>query len=92
VVGTTYRQLNLSQLHSHIGSDLHSDISELMTTCACPSNQQLGLLVVHYIWRDLFLDVSLAFIVIHGGARGQGEVDALKQGGWFGGGGFIDIP
>jgi hypothetical protein len=29
--------------------------------------------------------VSLTFIVIHGGAGGRGEVDALEQGGWSGG-------
>jgi hypothetical protein len=36
--------------------------------------------------------VSLAFIIIHGGARGQGKVDALVQGGWSGGGGSVVIP
>ncbi|KAK1615382.1 hypothetical protein QYE76_020899 [Lolium multiflorum] len=30
--------------------------------------RRLGLLAVHQIWRDLFLDVSLAFVVVHDGA------------------------
>jgi hypothetical protein len=29
-------RINLSQLYSHIGGDLHDDISELMARCACP--------------------------------------------------------
>jgi hypothetical protein len=33
------------------------------------SDRQLGLLGALQIWRDLFLDVSLAFIVFHDGAR-----------------------
>jgi hypothetical protein len=49
-----------------------------------PSDRQYGLLVVHQIWQDLFLDVSLVFIVIHGGARGRGEVDTREQGCWSG--------
>jgi hypothetical protein len=33
-----------------------------------PSDRQRGLLAVLQIWRDLFLDVSLVPVVIHGGA------------------------
>jgi hypothetical protein len=81
-------QINLSQLYSHTSDDIHSDASELMATCACPSkDRQLNLLIVCQIWRDLFLGVSLAFVVIHGNAEGRDEVDALEQGGWSGGGG-----
>jgi hypothetical protein len=35
----------------------------------------------------MFLDVSLAFVIIRGGAGGRGEMDALEQGCWSGGGG-----
>jgi hypothetical protein len=38
------------------------------------SDQRLGLLSVLQIWRGLFLDVSLAFVV------SQGEVVSLEQG------------
>jgi hypothetical protein len=39
----------------------------------------------------MFLDVSLGFVVIHGGVGGQGKVDALEQGCWYRGGGSIVI-
>jgi hypothetical protein len=55
-------------------------------------DQQLGLLAVLQIWRDLFLDVSLAFVVIHDRAGGRGEVDALERGCWSGGGGSVVFP
>jgi hypothetical protein len=45
-----------------------------------------------HIWRDLFLGVSLAFVVIHNGAGGRGEVDALEKECWSEGGGSIVIP
>jgi hypothetical protein len=41
-------------------------------------DRQLGLLAVLQIWQDLFLNVSLAFVVTHDNARGWGEVDALE--------------
>jgi hypothetical protein len=50
-----------------------------------------GLLVVIQIWRDLFLDVSLVPVVIHGDAGSQDEVGALKHGCWSGGGGSFVI-
>jgi hypothetical protein len=56
-----------------------------------PSDRQRDLLVVHQIWRDLFLDMSLVFVVIHGDVGGRGEVDALEQGCWSGGGGSVII-
>jgi hypothetical protein len=56
-----------------------------------PSDRQRGLLAVHQIWRDLFLDVSLVFVVIDGDAGGRGEVDALEQGCWSRGGGSVVI-
>jgi hypothetical protein len=43
------------------------------------------------IWQDLFLDVSVAFVVIRGDAGGRGEMDALEQGCWSGGGGSIAV-
>jgi hypothetical protein len=57
-----------------------------------PLDQKHGLLAVLQIWRDLFLDVSLVPVVIHSGARGQGEVGALEHGCWSGGGGSVVIP
>jgi hypothetical protein len=54
--------------------------------------RQLGLLAILLISRDLFLDVSLAFVIMYDGARGRGEVDALEQGCWSGGGGIVIIP
>ena len=33
VVGATHGQINLPQLHSHTGGDLHGGVSELMATC-----------------------------------------------------------
>jgi hypothetical protein len=93
VVGATTEQINLSQVHSHTGGDLHGDVSELMAKCVChPSEQQRDLLAVLQIWQDLFLDVSLVPVVIHGGAGGLGEVGALEHGCWSGGGGFVVIP
>jgi hypothetical protein len=56
-----------------------------------PLDRQRGLLTVHQIWRDLFLDVSLVFVVIHGDAGGRDEVDALEQGCCSGGGGSVVI-
>ena len=54
------------------------------------SDQQLGLLVVPQIWRDPFLVVSLAFVVIRDDdAGGRGEVVLLEQGCWSGGGGSV---
>jgi hypothetical protein len=44
------------------------------------SDRQCGLLVVHQIWRDLFLDVSLTSVVSYGGAGGRDEVGALERG------------
>jgi hypothetical protein len=35
VVGAVPGQINPHELHSHDGDDLHSDVSELMATCAC---------------------------------------------------------
>jgi hypothetical protein len=35
--GSDARQINLSQLHSYIGGDLHGGVSELVATCACRS-------------------------------------------------------
>jgi hypothetical protein len=57
-----------------------------------PLDRQRGLLAVLQIWQDLFVDVSLVHVVIHGGARGWGEVGALEHGCWSGGGGSIVIP
>jgi hypothetical protein len=56
------------------------------------AGRRLGLLVALQILRDLFLDMSLAFVVAHDGAGDRGEVDALKQGCWFGGSEFAVIP
>jgi hypothetical protein len=42
------------------------------------SGRQLGLLAVLQIWRDLFLDVSLAFVVVHDGTGDRGEVVLLE--------------
>jgi hypothetical protein len=42
------------------------------------SGRQVGLLTGLQIWRDLFLDVSLAFVVVHDGAGGRGEVVLLE--------------
>jgi hypothetical protein len=36
-VGAASEQINLSQLHSHTGGDLHGGVSEFMATCACRS-------------------------------------------------------
>jgi hypothetical protein len=55
-------------------------------------DRQLGLLAVLQIWRDLFLDVSLAFVVIHDNAWGRDEVDALERGCWSNGGGSVVFP
>jgi hypothetical protein len=35
VMGAAPRQINLSQLHSHTGSDLRGGVSELIVTCSC---------------------------------------------------------
>ena len=51
------------------------------------SDRQLGLLVVLQIWRDQFLVVSLAFVIIRDGAGGWGEVVLLERGCSSGGGG-----
>jgi hypothetical protein len=56
------------------------------------SDRQRGLLAIYQIWRDLFLDMSLASVVFCGGAGGRGEVGALERGCWSGGGGSIVIP
>ena len=40
----------------------------------------------------LVSDVSLAFVVTRGGVAGQGEVDALEQGFWSEGGGYVFLP
>jgi hypothetical protein len=40
--------------------------------------RQLGLLAILLISRDLFLDVSLAFIIVHDGVGDRDEVDALE--------------
>lgn len=53
------------------------------------SGRRLGLLVVLQIWRDLFLNVSLAFVVVHDGPGGQGEVVLLERRCWSGGGGYV---
>jgi hypothetical protein len=45
-------------------------------------DRQRGLLTVHQIWRDLFLYMSLASVVIYGTAGGQGKMDALERGCW----------
>jgi hypothetical protein len=44
-----------------------------------PSDRQRDLLTVLQIYRDLFLDVSLASVVFCGGAVGRGEVGALEE-------------
>jgi hypothetical protein len=68
-MGAAPRQINLSQLNSHIGGDLHGGVSELIVTCSVDSlDRQCCLLVVHHIQRDVFLDVSLLPVFIHGGA------------------------
>jgi hypothetical protein len=54
-------------------------------------DRQFGLLTFLQIWLDLFLGVSLAFIFIHDGTRGRGEVDSLERGCWSGVGGFVII-
>jgi hypothetical protein len=56
------------------------------------SSRQLDLLAVLQIWRDPFLDVSLTSIIVHDGAGGRGEVDALEQGCWSRGGELVVIP
>ena len=43
-----------------------------------PSDWQLGLLAVLQIWRDQFLGVSLALVVIRDGASGRGEVGSSR--------------
>jgi hypothetical protein len=50
-----------------------------------PSDHQLGLLAILQIWRDLFLGVSLAFIIICDDAGGRGKVVSLEQRCWSGG-------
>jgi uncharacterized membrane protein len=81
VVGATFGQIKLPQLHSPTGSNLHGSVSELMAMCwSIFQVVLLGLLVVLQIWRDLFLGVSLAF------AGGRGEVVSMEQGCWSGGG------
>jgi hypothetical protein len=55
-------------------------------------DRQLGLVIILQIWRDLFLDMSLAFIVIDDSAGGQGEVDDLERECWSGGGGSVVFP
>jgi hypothetical protein len=57
-----------------------------------PSDRQRGLLAIHKIWRDLFLNVSLASVVFCGDAGDRGEVGALERGCWSGGGGSVVIP
>jgi hypothetical protein len=42
--------------------------------------------------HDLFLDVSLSLIIIHGSIGGRGEVDALERKCWTGGDGSIVFP
>ena len=37
VVGAAPGRINLPQLHSHTGDDLHGGASDLMATCAAPS-------------------------------------------------------
>jgi hypothetical protein len=37
VVGAASGEINLPQLHSHTGGDLHGGVSELLATCACRS-------------------------------------------------------
>jgi hypothetical protein len=54
-----------------------------------PSDRQLGLLAGLQIWRDQFLGMSLAFMVIRDGAGGRVEVVLLERGCLFGGGGFV---
>jgi hypothetical protein len=81
-------KINLHELPSHTGGDLHGGISELMAT----RDRHLGPLVILQIWLDLFLDVSLTLLVIHDNIGGRGEVDALEQGCWCGGGGSIVSP
>jgi hypothetical protein len=54
-----------------------------------PSDRQLGLLAGFHIWRDQFLGVSLAFVVICDGTGGQGKVVLLERGCWFKSGEFV---
>jgi hypothetical protein len=77
-----FRRIKLPELYSHTDGDLHDDVSELMRKCACRSFKSIA-------WsscRSLDLArsdprrVSLASVVIHIGAGGRGEVDALEQG------------
>lgn len=42
VVGAAPGQINLPQLHSHTGGDLHGGVSELLATCACRSFRSAG--------------------------------------------------
>jgi hypothetical protein len=89
VVGATPGQINMSQLHFHIG-DLHSGISELMTTCACRSFRSATWSSRRSFtsWEILFLDMSLAFVVTHSDTGGWAEVDALERECCSGGGGY----
>jgi hypothetical protein len=61
VVEAALRRINLHQLHSHIGDDLHGCVSELMEMCACWS---IGILV----FSPFF---PYGVVLIHGGARAR---------------------
>jgi hypothetical protein len=57
-----------------------------------PSDQQLGLLAGLQMWRDQFLGVLLAFVIIRDGAGSLGEVILMDQVCWIGDGGFVVFP
>jgi hypothetical protein len=51
VVGATFGQINLPQLYSHTGGDLHSGVSELWQYVLVDlSDWQPGLLTVLQMW------------------------------------------
>jgi hypothetical protein len=93
VVGVSSGRISMPQLHSHTSGDLHGGISEFMPPFACRFFiWEACFLAALQIWRDLFLDGSLAFIVFHDDAGDRGEVDALERVSWSGGDASIVVP
>jgi hypothetical protein len=87
VVGAALGIINLPQLYSHTGGDLHVRVSELMVMCACQYFRLATWSSRHSL--DLARSVSRRFTGVRGYQRrcwGPGKVDALKRGCWSEGG------
>jgi hypothetical protein len=83
VVEGASERINLHQLYSHTGDNLLGSVSELMATC------ELGLLNVLRIRRDLFLGVSISFVVTRDECGDRSKVDLLERRCWSGDGGYV---